>query len=197
MESTLRAFIAIELPEKVQESLQQVQKRFQAHRFKVRWVKTENIHLTLKFLGNIRVDVVEEIRQAISEEVENRGPFNLQARGVGVFPGVKRPKVLWAGLTGDIGQLVSLQQTIDGRLVGVGFTREKRKYKGHLTLGRIKGRINSRQLVNAMGEIGDFESDPFTVNRVVLFQSRLKADGAEYTRLHAVNLYPADTTNGF
>ena len=188
MESTLRAFIAIELPETVRTALRQVQKRFQAYHFKIRWVKAENIHLTLKFLGNIRVEAVEEIRQTISEEIENRGPFNLQAKGVGVFPGVKRPKVLWAGVTGDMEHLVSLQQIIDGRLARIGFKREKRRYKGHLTLGRIKGGIDSRQLVEAMGQVGEFESDHFSVNRVVLFQSRLKANGAEYTHLHVVNL---------
>lgn len=197
MESTLRAFIAIELPDTVRATLRQVQNRFQAYRFKIRWVKAENIHLTLKFLGNIGIDAVEKVHQAITEETENRDPFNLQTKGVGVFPGVKRPKVLWAGLSGNIEHLASLQQAVDGRLAKIGFAREQRKFKGHLTLGRIKGRVNPRQLVDAMEQIGGFESDPFSVNRVVLFQSRLKSSGAEYTPLHAVKLQREVTANGY
>jgi 2'-5' RNA ligase len=188
MDDTLRAFIAIELPETVIAALRKVQARLQTYRFKMRWVKTENIHLTLKFLGDIRAGDVRQVQQAVTEGVAGCGPFNLQAKGIGVFPGVKRARVLWAGLSGDTRRLVELQQAIDSRLAEIGIEREKKKYSGHLTLGRSKGRIDPRQLVDAMQQNGGFQSEPFTVDRAVLFQSRLKPDGAVYTRLHTVNL---------
>jgi 2'-5' RNA ligase len=183
MSETIRTFIAIELPEKIIDSISRIQERLQPYGLKVRWVRPQNIHLTLKFLGNIQKVQTEKIKQAIIESAHGFAPISIAAKGIGAFPSIKRPRVIWVGLAGQINQLQKLQKTLDEKLAANGFPKEKRKFKGHLTLGRVKNKIDPKRLLEAVKEFAGFESEPFVTNPVALFKSELKPTGAVYTKL--------------
>jgi len=183
MKNTIRTFVAIPLPESIITFIRKLQDGIRDYGFKARWVRPENIHLTLKFLGDIDKSDTEKIGDAMSDTVKVHPPLSLAAKGIGVFPGIKRPRVIWMGLKGDTFPLIELQKTLDRNLHEVGFPKESRPFKGHLTLTRIKGHIDSRKLLDAMESFGNLESETFAADQIVLFKSDLKPTGAVYTRL--------------
>jgi len=188
MSNIIRTFIAVEIPEKVISSIARVQEGIKNYGFKIRWVRPESIHLTLKFLGNIEAADTENIGRAAFEASKEYTPLSLQAKGIGVFPGIKRPRVVWVGITGQLETLVRLQKTLDKNLEAIGFPKEKRPFKGHLTLGRIKKKIDTNTFIEALDTFGNFETETFTADRVVLYKSELKASGAVYTKLVSARL---------
>jgi 2'-5' RNA ligase len=188
MPRLLRSFIAVKLPETVLAAIDGVQQRLASHGFNVRWVTTGNIHLTLKFLGEVDKDEVDGIAAVLTEAVHGFAPLRLAAAGVGVFPSVKRARVIWVGISGQLPELAALQRSIEDRLAGIGYPHEKRPFSGHLTLGRVKGRIAASRLTRAMVALRDFASETFEVDRVVLFKSDLRPTGALYTELRQVTL---------
>ena len=188
MSKSIRTFIAVKLPETVLAAIDGVQERMAAYGFNVRWVTTGNIHLTLKFLGEVDEDEVDGIAAVLTEAVHGFAPLRLAAAGVGVFPSVKRARVIWVGLSGQLPELAALQRSIEDRLATIGYPHEKRPFSGHLTLGRVKGLIAASRLTTAMGAFRDFASETFEVDRVVLFKSDLRPTGAVYTELRQVTL---------
>ena len=188
MSKSIRTFIAVKLPETVLAAIGRVQERMAACGLNVRWVATGNIHLTLKFLGEVDEDELDGIAAVLTEAVHGFAPLRLAAAGVGVFPSANRARVIWVGLSGQLSQLAALQRSIEDRLATIGYPHEKRPFSGHLTLGRVKGLIAASRLTTAMGAFRDFASETFEVDRVVLFKSDLRPTGAMYTELRQVTL---------
>ena len=188
MSTTIRTFIAIELPEKIIYTIGKVQEKIKSYGFKIRWVSPENIHLTLKFLGNIKKADMEKVAKAISESVTGYHSISLSVKGIGVFPGIKRPRVLWLGISKQLDLLIELQKTLDETLETMGFPKEKRPFKGHLTLGRIKDKIDPKRLHDVLKEFTKFESEHFFADRIILYESELKPKGAVYTKLIEAHL---------
>ena len=188
MSDTIRAFIAIEFPEEVFAKIREIQKGLKSSGLKLKWVAPENIHLTLKFLGDIDSRDLEKIKEAIRETIRGCSRISLVAKGLGVFPGLNRPRVVWVGVSGELEQLKRLQQGLDDSLETLGFPKEERAFCGHLTLARVKGAIHSEKLVEALKRFKDIESDPFWVESVVLFKSELTPAGAIYTELMRASL---------
>jgi len=185
---TLRTFIAFPLPAAVRDHIRTLQDGVRAEGFRMRWVKPENIHLTLKFLGNVAPADIDGIADAMAKAVGSAPVIRLGAKGLGVFPGINRPRVLWVGLQGETRSLIEIQKQLDERLERVGIAPETRPFKAHLTIARAKGNLNSKALVEVMAALGNTESAPFTAEEMVLYQSELKPDGAVYTRLKSVSL---------
>ncbi len=183
MPDTIRTFIAFKLPKNIISSIRKIQEDIKSYAFKVRWVNLENIHLTLKFLGNINYTDIEKVSESIINTVNGHAPISLGVKGAGVFPGIKRPRVIWVGLTGEIEKLTGIQNDIEENLEELGFPREKRPFRGHLTLGRIKGKINPKKLLAAMKKFERFESELFIADKIFLFKSDLKSTGSVYTEL--------------
>ncbi len=188
MAETVRVFIAISIPDPVLDGFGEVQTGIRRHGFKIRWVRPESIHLTLKFLGDILAADIAGVRQTLVETVSLFPPLTLCAKGVGVFPGIKRPRVIWVGLGGETAPLGRLQKALEDGLAAIGFPKETRPFTGHLTLGRFKGRVDPSRLGDAIVHSHLFESPAFKVREIHLIQSRLKPGGAQYTRLFSVNL---------
>lgn len=188
MLKTIRTFIAIEIPGNIISKIRELQEGIKAYGFKIRWVRAENIHLTLKFLGDVDAIKINEIAKAVSKTVEGYTPISLQAKGIGVFPGIKRPRVLWVGLTGQLESLVRLQKTLDEKLEVLGFPKEKRPFKGHLTMGRIKDKIDVKKFSDALMAFRSFESETFAADQIILYKSELKPAGAVYTELSSASL---------
>jgi 2'-5' RNA ligase len=186
MSETFRAFIAMDLPESVHSFLGEAQEALKLYGFRVKWVRPQNIHLTLKFLGNTATADTDKIVEAMTLAARNCPTVALAAKGVGVFPDVRRPRVIWAGLNGQLEILANLQQTLDDHLADLGFPKETRAFKSHLTLGRVKGKIASARMKAAIDKLKEFESESFEINRVILFKSELRPSGAVYTKVHRV-----------
>jgi len=188
----MRTFIAFKLPEEVTASLGELQTALKQQGLKLRWVRPDNIHLTLKFLGDISTEEIPAVKRVIRAVSQKQTVFSLEAKGLGVFPTVKKARVLWSGIHGDVKRLRDLQSNLDRALADIGFEPEKRAFRGHLTLGRIKGRIDGRTLVSAISRFGSFASPPLTTERLILFKSDLKPTGAVYQELFSENLSKAN-----
>lgn len=183
-------FIAMELPDFVKDALAQLQAEIRKSGFTAKWTPPENIHLTLKFLGDTPVSATAAISAALSAATAGFSPITLWAGGLSVFPGAKRPRVLWTGIGGETDRLALLQQQVEEHLSAVGFEKEDRPYRAHLTLARFKHRVDSAALVSEMTRCGDFATDPFTADALYLIESRLTPKGPVYTRLQSHCLKP-------
>lgn len=179
----MRTFIAFALPPAIEQHARFLQERLRAAGLKLRWVAPQNIHLTLRFLGEINPSSIEPIGAAIQAAVRPAVPIDLVVQGLGVFPNIRRPTVLWTGLGGQLDALQQLHVGLSDELEPLGFAKEQRPFRAHLTLARIKDRIDSRKLSEALKEAGNFEPVPFNAAELILFQSVLRPQGAQYTPL--------------
>jgi len=188
----IRSFIAIELPDELKIELARLQDRLKlGGQSSVKWVNPNNIHLTLKFLGNIAADRVEEISRALEEAAQGISPFYLEIKGLGVFPNQRRVQVAWVGIYGEVDKLVQLQQRIESNLVPLDFTAESRQFTPHLTLARLRDRtsLNERQRFGQLIIDTKFEAaHTINVNAINLMRSQLTREGAIYSRISAVEL---------
>ncbi len=187
MPGTIRAFIAFELPAAVISLLQRVQQDFKRLAIRARWVRPENIHLTLKFLGDITPDDVDKIGAAMAVAAAELPPVALSVRGIGVFPGVKRPRVIWVGLAGDIRSLLAFQSRLEQKVFEAGFPKENRSFKAHLTMGRLKQAPDPALIRRMITDYATLSSGEFTLKQVILFKSDLKPSGAVYSKLKQVD----------
>lgn len=183
----LRSFIAIELPETAQSALSDLQGELKKYGADVRWVKPENIHLTLKFLGDVEENIVEGIIDSLKGTCDKHSTFSLELSGIGVFPNKKSPRVLWVGLTGSK-ILPVVQQEIDIEMATMGFKREKRRFAPHLTLGRFKSSFGKKDLLDKVSSDMNTEFGLIEVNSVSLMRSNLGPAGAKHTTIAKIDL---------
>jgi RNA 2',3'-cyclic 3'-phosphodiesterase len=179
----LRAFVAVEIPAELLEVLARVQADFKARGVRARWTRTENLHLTLKFLGTISMDHAGAVTHAMQNAAAAHGVFQLTAAGIGVFPGLRQPRVLWAGLSGATDALERLQAELDRGLEAIGYPREGRGFHGHLTLGRFSEGARAAGIAAAVAAYASERFGSFEVGEMVLFQSDLRPQGPVYTVL--------------
>ena len=183
----MRSFIAIELPETIKNVLAELQKELKKCGVDVRWVKPGNIHLTLKFLGDIDENQVSNIVDVMSRASESYRAFRLTLSGVGVFPNIRSPRVMWAGFD-ESDALSGLQSEIEDGTSVLGFKREKRAYAAHLTLGRFKSSSGKLALRDRIELYKGCKLGSLDVSSVALMKSDLSSAGAEYTRLAEIAL---------
>jgi 2'-5' RNA ligase len=179
----IRAFIAAVLPADVRAAIGRLQQALTPQRLNLRWVKPANIHLTLKFLGDIGEGRVAAIKQVVGDLARQQPPLRLAATGLGVFPGPQRPRVMWVGLVGDTGPLAALAKDVEAALADVGFAPEQRPFKAHLTIGRFKKEGPCGDVAGALAAHRQFEGGAFTVTGLHLFRSQLRPEGPIYTDL--------------
>ncbi|MGB5158910.1 RNA 2',3'-cyclic phosphodiesterase [Desulfobacterium sp. N47] len=183
MSDTIRAFIALKLPDNILSFINKIQKNLKQYGFPVRWVKPENIHLTLKFFGNIDKSDLSDIKAALNECSGCYSALNLFAKGIDVFPSIMRPRIMWVGVLGDTSLLLSLQNTLDKRLEESGFKKDEKPFKGHLTMGRFKDKVNNEKLIEILRKYQNVDPEAFAAKEIVLFKSDLKPQGPVYTEL--------------
>ncbi len=188
----IRAFIAIELSEELKASLARLQDLIKlGSESYVKWVDPQGMHLTLKFLGNISVDKVSAISEAIAEVARSVAPFRLELTEFGAFPNTKAPRVAWVGLGGDLESLLRLQRGIDQALIPLGFPPEAREFSPHLTLGRVRDQATPQERRKLGERVASLEvqgQPSLYVDRVSLMRSQLTSKGAIYSRLSAAEL---------
>jgi len=183
----IRTFVAIELPKTLQRRIGELQDHLKQYPARVTWVKPENIHLTLKFLGNVPEGQLQALVGALEKAVKDIPSFKLSVSGTGAFPDERRPRVLWIAAHEETGVLQRLYGKIEEEFQRLGFERERRPYTPHLTIGRVKGDGAIGKVVTEMKSRG-FETETFVVREVVLMKSDLKPTGAEYTPLKKLPL---------
>jgi len=188
MADTIRSFVALTLPADIIAHAAGLQSALKARGLRLRWVKPQNLHLTLKFLGDIPAADAGDVGVAMQRASQGAAPLALAVQGMGVFPGIRRPRVLWIGLGGQVEALQSLYARIEDALADLGFAREKRGFKAHLTLARFKARVAPVDLLQAFEELGNYAPKPFAAKHLVLYKSDLRPQGAVYTPLTEVFL---------
>jgi 2'-5' RNA ligase len=179
----IRTFLAFDLPDEAVAALRQAQRCLIDHDLRISWVKPENIHLTVKFLGEVSPAALERVSRAAAASAAAASPMKLTVKGLGVFPDARRPRVVWAGLSGATQSLIDFQNDLEENLATAGFAKEPRPFKAHLTLGRVKKAVPSGRLVSALEACLRFTPGQFSADRLILFRSDLKPEGAVYTVL--------------
>lgn len=183
----MRTFIAIELPENIKQEIERLQTPLKKTRAFVSWVRPSNIHVTLKFLGEVPEEKIDEVFDATERSVEGNKRFNMSLKNTGGFPNLRRPRVIWIGTGSGAEELFRLAERIEEEMEKIGFPREKRKFSPHFTMGRVKSAKNIEPLVRQVKSI-DFETEEIPVVEVVVMRSQLHPDGAIYTPLKRVPL---------
>jgi 2'-5' RNA ligase len=184
----IRSFLAVELPEKIQRKIEEVQNDLRSSHADVRWVSPEKIHLTLKFFGNIDESKIDSVVKSVEGPIRTISPFSLKVRGMGAFPHFKNPRVIWMGLVDGKEVLISFQKKLETEFEKIGFESEERPFHPHLTLGRVKSNRGREELVSRMEKYGEVEFGDLPVERVVLFKSDLRPSGPIYTALREIKL---------
>ena len=190
----LRAFIAIELPASIQDAIQKQTAllRQALDSPLVRWVPAHNVHLTLKFLGDVSPLNIEMLTQMLTREADGYSAFDVQIGNLGSFPTPRRPRVIWVGLSAPAAR-ESLQRGIESAAARLGYQQEERAFSPHLTIGRVRQNLSAfaLQKVRAalegtkIGELGTAR-----VAAVHLYKSDLQPDGSVYTKLFSTPLKP-------
>ncbi len=182
--TAIRSFIAIDLNAEVQHQLGDVIRQFKPQAANVvRWVPENNIHITLKFLGDTSPTNLEILKKIVTVEASRVHPFDLKIEGLGAFPSLRRPHVIWVGVETPP-QLFTLQRAIDTETLRLGYATEDRSFSPHLTLGRLAHNATPDEI----RQVGDLLagskinlSVSVHVKTVVLFRSDLQPGGAVYT----------------
>jgi 2'-5' RNA ligase len=183
----LRAFIAVSLAPPIIGRIDTAMRKLRASIPDVRWVKPENIHLTLKFLGNIEESQVDAIERVLAISLASFPLFIINARGLGVFPDARRPRVIWVGV--DEPRLVELAASVEAALVDSGFAPEQRRFRPHLTIGRFRQFGSPANSLSA--ELKIWENEWFgacDIEQVTVFESVLRPGGAVHTALKTIPL---------
>lgn len=185
----LRSFIAFKPPEVICRHIGQVQAQLRSAGVGARWVKPSNIHLTLKFLRETEPERAEDIRAAMHTATVGQRPLELGLGTLGGFPHLGRPRVLWQAVTQETDRLRAIQQRLEIALARFGFQPERRPYRAHLTIGRIRDPKRWRPKSAATVENFAVEAQPpFTLDTLIWYQSRLLPGGAQYTALASMRL---------
>ena len=188
MPRPIRCFIAIEIPETIQNRLVRIQGTLRAQIQKASWVKPGNIHLTLKFLGDVAPEDLESIGEAIEEVAIRHRRFSLRIGGLGAFPNFARPRVMWTGVKAGGERVSALAQDINVALSCCGFLRDTNKFNPHLTIARLKERIDLRPYANQYRQYDSIQGAEMSVKTISLIQSQLHPTGAIYSTLQSYSL---------
>ncbi len=177
----MRTFVAIELPDDLRAELGRRQQAFRATCRDARWTRPEGTHLTLKFLGEISDEQVEQVRGALGA-LEKFAPFEVEVTGFGFFPDARRPRVFWAGVEGAEA-VAALAGRVEAALEPLGFARERRSFSPHLTLARFKVPRPQPALAKAVEQLKDASLGRFQVSEFFLYESQLSPQGARYRKV--------------
>ena len=190
----VRTFVAILLPDKIKLELAALLSDLHNNFPWIRWVPYENVHLTLKFLGGISADDVNNVYSGCRKVVREVEPFIFSFKGLGVFPSVRSPRIIWLGVEMGKEELAGLATKIESSLEEKGFAREKRKFQSHFTLGRIRiassGDIPEKDLWNELMPYHNFRLGEVMVDKICVMKSMLHPKGAEY---HIMNEFKLGT----
>jgi len=178
----MRTFIAIELPKDIKNILGNIQNELKQSQADVKWVKPDNIHLTLKFLGEIQEDLVKKIQLVLEEIAQKNSSFSIYLASLGVFPKLQYPRVVWIGLNNDQ-QILKIAKELEESLITIGIPAETRPFSSHITLGRSRSSSHRKELVEKIESLNknlSLSLQEFRVSGITLFKSTLTPAGPIY-----------------
>jgi len=195
MADTLRLFVAIELPEAVTKHIGHIIATLRQQKLQgIRWISPQGVHLTLKFLGEIPESQSQPIVAAMQVAATGISPFVLQLQGIGIFPHLRAPRILWVGVKGNTVPLFQVCKRLEVAMEEHGFARNQRELTPHLTLARVNGRLllpELQKLSHAMNELQEVAEAEFQVTALSLMESQLSKSGAIYRQKARIPLCTA------
>jgi len=190
----MRAFIAIELPQDIKNAISRLQSKLKASGADVKWVAPSNIHLTLKFLGEIDDKTKDGICILLKEIAARTQIFTIRLGGLGAFPNIRSPRIIWIGLALGHDQTKTIVDELENNLEKYGISRETKPFSSHITIGRIRSPKNMQQLTRGLSEMetkGSEESGEFKAGKITLYKSTLLPQGPIYEVIQEANLRTA------
>jgi 2'-5' RNA ligase len=184
----MRTFVAISLPERLKEQLEALRGELRRCGADVRWVAPSSMHLTLKFLGEILPRDFGDIDEVLQKIAASAPPTGARVRGMGSFPHLRRPRVIWVGVEPDDDRLAALQASVEAGFQEIGFAREKRRFNPHLTVGRVRSGRGIDKLVAAVNANAAIDLGRLPIEVMTLYESDLTPRGAIYTALGTYRL---------
>ncbi|MCK5146973.1 RNA 2',3'-cyclic phosphodiesterase [bacterium] len=183
----VRTFVAVYIPDRLVREAANYQEYLKKLDTGVRWVRQENLHITLKFLGDVDASRISELNYALKAALSSETSFSASLEGCGTFPQTRSPRTVWLGLAQGASRLIRLASRVDTAISGLGFQRELRSFKPHVTIGRVKSTRGISALLDTM-HMHPFDGGKFSVDTVYLMKSQLTEAGAEYSILETFNL---------
>ena len=177
----MRTFIAIEIPGRIRERIQELLDVLRRTPSDIRWSRPEALHITLKFLGEIPAEKVEEVKARL-KAISSLAPLPIQLEGAGFFPNERSPRVIWLGIQAGVG-LRELAASVEDCLVPLGFPKENRPFSAHLTLGRVRAPNSFAALREILRSREPLEMGSFTAQEFYLYESQLTSDGSIYRKI--------------
>jgi len=185
--ASIRSFVAIDISNEIRVEIDNIIGELKSQVDDIRWVKAASVHLTLKFLGDVSPDIIPSLRSVMEGVAQSAKPFKIEVKGLGAFPNPRRVRVVWIGVHEPSGVLEKMAVGIDRGMASLGFEPEKRAFRPHLTLGRMRGNGRSgKELAGLIDHAINKPAGNFTANEITLFRSDLKPTGAVYTKLETV-----------
>jgi 2'-5' RNA ligase len=191
MQQRIRTFIAVEADPSIRKSAAALIDRLRQSAADVKWVAPENLHLTVKFLGDVNADDVAAVCEAVERSVAEVSPFELDFGGAGAFPNLRRPQTIWLGVREGNERMANLADRVERALKRFGFRRETRQFRSHLTLGRMRrdgGGPGGRELAELLAQFADYEAGRMPVEEIVVFSSQLERTGPIYEAMRRAPL---------
>jgi 2'-5' RNA ligase len=186
MSDVLRTFVAVLIPSELKAKIAAVQEDLRRAAPDVKWVKPESFHITMEFLGDTDSRLVDDIREALKRVCAEVEPFDVEFAGVGAFPNARRPRVVWAGVKAGTQELAKLAGKVADALLPLGFQKEDKPFRAHITIGRVKDERKVSMLTPALENTETGALGRFQAASIALMQSDLRREGPIYSVLAEV-----------
>ena len=183
----IRTFLCIEIPEALKMRIAELQRELKQIDSQVSWVKPDNIHLTLKFLGPVAQSRIATVQRGVEHAASSCSPFEVEVASTGCFPSAHRPRVLWVGLSHVPNQFRQLHHAVDDELARAGFARESKPFSPHLTIGRVRSARGAAEVAEML-IASSFDAQKFSVNEIIIMRSDLNPSGSVYTPQATIRL---------
>jgi len=184
----MRTFIAVGISSEAREKIAQIQAEFRKGDPDVKWVEPKNLHITLKFLGEVGEEKLSGVIEKTSFAVSGISNFRVHLWGLGSFPNLRSPRVVWVGVNEGKTELKNLSERIEENLSYLGFAKEKREFSSHLTIGRVRSPRGRGKLTKKIEDRERYDVGEFSVDRVLVMESQLSSKGPTYRIIKEVNL---------
>ncbi len=184
----VRTFVAIVIHDSLHATLDKLLEKLSSSNAKVKWVQPENVHLTLKFLGNVEEERLPEVFEACEGAAKNVSAIDIEMRALGCFPDPKSPRIVWLGIERGADAVRQLQQKVESELQAIGFPKEEKPFKAHLTIGRVKGKQGLSRLCRLLDDQKNIVIGSMRVQKISVMKSKTLPQGPVYTELKAIPL---------
>ena len=176
----MRTFVAIALTHEIQNYLAGIQETLKKTQADIKWVQPENIHLTLKFLGERKEKKIEQIKEILEETVKDKTCFSLRLSHLGAFPKIDYPRVIWVGIDKGKEEIERIAYELEEQIAKIGIPKEDKPFSSHITIARLKSPLNREKLVGALKRVECAEEKELRVEKITLYKSTLTPKGPIY-----------------